>query len=339
MQIETFIANAPKVELHVHLEGAIPARTLLKLAQKNNIALPVRTLEEVKDWYQFRDFPDFNEKYILISNCIQNSDDIYLIGKEFLEGQAAQHIVHSEVTYTAYTHTKQWRIPMLEQISALMEASRWAEQYLGVSMRLIIDIARETAPHEGTLVAKAAVAGMAQGVVALGLGGYEVGYPPGRFVEAFELAREAGLPRILHAGETAGASSIRQALEVGDPLRIGHGVRCLEDADLVAGLRERQIPLEVCPTSNVCLGLVPDMFHHPLPRLLQENLFVTINSDDPALFSTSLIQEYTRIQQTFDYSISDLQKLMVNGVHASFLSQERKSSLVQEIDMLAAREN
>jgi hypothetical protein len=159
MQIETFIANAPKVELHVHLEGAIPARTLLKLAQKNNIALPVRTLEEVKDWYQFRDFPDFNEKYILISNCIQNSDDIYLIGKEFLEGQAAQHIVHSEVTYTAYTHTKQWRIPMLEQISALMEASRWAEQYLGVSMRLIIDIARETAPHEGTLVAKAAVAG------------------------------------------------------------------------------------------------------------------------------------------------------------------------------------
>jgi len=202
MQIETFIANAPKVELHVHLEGAIPARTLLKLAQKNNIALPVRTLEEVKDWYQFRDFPDFNEKYILISNCIQNSDDIYLIGKEFLEGQAAQHIVHSEVTYTAYTHTKQWRIPMLEQISALMEASRWAEQYLGVSMRLIIDIARETAPHEGILVAKTAVAGMAQGVVALGLGGYEVGYPPGRFVEAFELAREAGLPRILHAGRS-----------------------------------------------------------------------------------------------------------------------------------------
>ncbi|NMC45289.1 MAG: adenosine deaminase [Chloroflexi bacterium] len=339
MPVETFIKNAPKVELHVHLEGAIPAHTLLKLAHKNNIALPVSTLEEIREWYRFRDFPDFNEKYILISNCIRNSDDIYLIGKEFLEGQAAQHIVYSEVTYTAYTHTKQWRIPMLEQISALMEASRWAEQHLGVGMRLIIDIARETAPHEGLWVAEAAVEGMPQGVVALGLGGYEVGYPPGRFVEAFALAREAGLPRILHAGETAGAESIREALEVGDPLRIGHGVRCLEDAGLVAELRARQIPLEICPSSNVCLGVVPDMHHHPLPRLLQEGLFITINSDDPALFSTSLIREYTRIRQAFDYDIGDLQKLMVNGIQASFLSPMQKSSLLQEMDTLITREN
>jgi adenosine deaminase len=339
MPVDTFIKNAPKVELHVHLEGAIPAHTLLKLAHKNNIALPVSTSEEIREWYRFRDFPDFNEKYILISNCIRNSDDIYLIGKEFLEGQAAQHIVYSEVTYTAYTHTKQWRIPMLEQISALMEASRWAEQHLGVSMRLIIDIARETAPHEGLWVAEAAVEGMPQGVVALGLGGYEVGYPPGRFVEAFALAREAGLPRILHAGETAGAESIREALEVGDPLRIGHGVRCLEDAGLVAELRARQIPLEICPSSNVCLGVVPDMHHHPLPRLLQEGLFITINSDDPALFSTSLIREYTRIRRAFDYGIGDLQKLMVNGIQASCLSQEQKSSLIQKVDALAAREN
>jgi len=338
MEIKTFIQTAPKVELHVHLEGAIPAHTLLKLAHKNNIALPVGTLKEVKEWYQFRDFPDFNEKYILISNCIQNSEDIYLIGKEFLEGQAAQHIVYSEVTYTAYTHYQQWYIPMQEQIDALMEASRWAEQHLGVSMRLIIDIARETAPDEGMLVAKAAVQGKTQGVVALGLGGYEVGYPPGRFADAFAFAREAGLARVLHAGETAGAESIRQALQVGEPLRIGHGVRCLEDADLVAELRERHIPLEVCPSSNVCLGVVPDMHHHPLPQLLEAGLFVTINSDDPALFSTSLTREYARVQKAFGYDVNALQKLLTNAVQASFLPQAEKIRLKTEIGALAMKD-
>jgi len=339
MEIETFIQKAPKVELHVHLEGAIQAGTLLKLAKKNHIALPVKTLTELKKWYQFRDFPDFNEKYILISNCIQNSEDIYLIGKEFLEGQAAQHIVYSEVTYTVYTHYKQWHIPMQEQINALMDASKWAEQNIGVSMRLIIDIARETAPEEGMFVAKVAVEGMEQGVVALGLGGYEVGYPPGRFKKAFAFAKEAGLARVLHAGETAGAESIREALEVGDPLRIGHGVRCLEDADLVVELRERHIPLEVCPSSNVCLGVVPDMYHHPLPQLLEEGLFVTINSDDPALFSTTLTQEYTRIEQTFGYGIDDLQKLMCNAVQASFLPQAEKTVLMDEIGTLAGKDD
>ncbi|MGV8025438.1 MAG: adenosine deaminase [Anaerolineaceae bacterium] len=331
-EISEFIKKIPKVELHVHLEGAMRAETLQKLSRKNHIELPVQSLEEIKRWTVFSGFPDFNEKYILISRSIQSEDDIYLIAQEFLEGQAAQNIRHSEVTYTAYTHLKQAGIPISNQMVVLKEASLWAEQTLGTDMQLIIDIARETSPDEGILVAEAAVRAMHKGVVALGLGGNEVMNPPKKFTKAFAVAREAGLPCILHAGETAGPESVWEALKIANSLRIGHGIRCLEDPALVEELRERQIPLEVCPTSNVCLGIVNSLVNHPLPRLIHEGLYVTINSDDPALFSTNLNAEYQKISEEFGFSQSTIRQLIKNGIQASFLSQDAKGKLVAEVD-------
>lgn len=331
-EISEFIKKIPKVELHVHLEGAIRAETLQKLARKNHIDLPVHSLEEIKRWTVFSGFPDFNEKYILISRSIQTEDDIYLIAQEFLEGQAAQNIRYSEVTYTAYTHLKQAGIPISNQINVLREASLWAEQTLGTHMQLIIDIAREISPAEGILVADAVVRAMDKGVVALGLGGNEVMNPPGKFTKAFAVAREAGLPCILHAGETAGPESIWEALKIADTVRIGHAIRCLEDPALVKELRERQIPLEVCPTSNVCLGIVDSLANHPLPRLIHEGLYVTLNSDDPALFSTDLNTEYQNISNEFGYSQSEIQRLIKNGIQASFLSVDEKNKLIDAVD-------
>jgi adenosine deaminase len=331
-EISEFIKKIPKVELHVHLEGAMRAETLQKLARKNHIDLPVHSLEEIKRWTVFSGFPDFNEKYILISRSIQTEDDIYLIAQEFLEGQAAQNIRYSEVTYTAYTHLKQAGIPISNQINVLREASLWAEQNLGTRMQLIIDIAREISPAEGILVADAVVRAMDKGVVALGLGGNEVMNPPGKFTKAFAVAREAGLPCILHAGETAGPESIWEALKIADTVRIGHAIRCLEDPALVKELRERQIPLEVCPTSNVCLGIVDSLANHPLPRLIHEGLYVTLNSDDPALFSTDLNTEYQNISNEFGYSQSEIQRLIKNGIQASFLSVDEKNKLIDAVD-------
>ncbi len=334
IELSEFIQKIPKVELHVHLEGALRAETLQKLSRKNRITLPVQDLEELRRWSVFSGFPDFNEKYILISRCIQTEDDIYLIGQEFLEGQAAQNIVYSEITYTAYTHFKQAGIPISDQIDVLMEASTWGEQTLGVRMKVIIDIARETSPEEGILVAEAAIRGMDKGVVALGLGGNEVGNPPAKFARAFAIAREAGLPCILHAGETAGPASIWEALEVANSVRIGHGVRCLEDAALVKELRERQIPLEVCPTSNICLGIVRDLASHPLPQLIHEGLYVTINSDDPALFSTSLNEEYQKTAEGFAYSQHEIRQFVKNGIQASFLPASEKIKLMDELALV-----
>lgn len=330
--ITKLIQDIPKVELHVHLEGAICAPTLLELARKNHKALPVNDITGLREWYRFRDFPDFISKYILLSDCIQTVEDLYFIGKEFLAGQAAQHIMYSEVTYTAYTHYKQKNIPISDQIAALMCASDWAERELGVKMRLIIDISRETSAEEGYLVAQEAIHAMDKGVVALGLGGYEIGNPPGRFHKAFALAHSEGLPCILHAGETAGADSIWEALEVGHSVRIGHGVRCLEDQELVAYLRNRQIPLEVCPTSNVCLGVATDIAHHPVHEMMQQGLYVTVNSDDPALFSTTLNDEYQYIAKEFALTEKNIYELVVNGIQASLMSGEEKKTLRGDVD-------
>lgn len=329
MQLETFIRRMPKVELHVHLEGSIQPETLLQLAKRNHVTLPATTVEGLRQWYTFTDFAHFIEIYITISSCICSAEDIELIAREFLRGQAAQNIVHSEVTFTPYTHFGLNRhIPFEEQFAALSRARAWAAAELGVSVGWVLDISRNVRPVEhGLTVADWAISGMADGVVALGLGGPEIGHPPGLFEAAFDRARAADLARVPHAGETVGPESIWGALQSLKAQRIGHGVRCLEDPALVAELRERQIPLEVCPTSNVCLGVAPSIAEHPLPRLLDAGLYVTINSDDPPMFNTTLTDEYLKIVAALSFTAESLQQLVLNAVRASLLSESVRSEM------------
>jgi adenosine deaminase len=327
MILSEFVRRMPKAELHVHLEGSIRPKTLLTLAQRNKVTLPATTVEGLQNWYRFTDFPHFLEVYKRISTCIRTPADIELVAREFLEGQAAQNVRYSEVTYTPYTHYTQKGIPFEEQLAALDGARRWGEGTLGVRMKLILDISREVSAEEGVVVAEWAAGGMDKGVVALGLGGYEVGNPPERFAAAFGLAAEAGLAAVVHAGETAGAPSIWGALETLKAVRIGHGVRCLEDPALVEVLREREIPLEVCPTSNLCLGLVSRLADHPLPTLVGEGLRVTINSDDPPLFNTTLTDEYTRIAAAFGYDEQEIERFVMNAVGAVLVEEGERSVL------------
>jgi adenosine deaminase len=167
-------------------------------------------------------------------------------------------------------------------------------------------------------------------VVALGLGGPEVGNPPEKFIESFKLAQTAGLPCVPHAGETQGAESMWSALNVAHGVRMGHGVRCLEDANLVEELRARQIPLDVCPTSNVCLHVAPSIEEHPLPRLLEEGLYVTLNSDDPALFNTTLTDEYLKTAQAFGWNTSQMDGFSLRALRAALLPDEQKAKLEAE---------
>ena len=321
------IRAMPKVELHVHLEGSIQPATLLLLARRHDIALPAGTVEGLWDWYTFTDFPHFVEIYRAISACLRTPDDIELIAREFLTGQAAQNIRYSEVTYTAFTHYATKHICFADQLAALNRAHAWAEAELGVSMGLVIDIERVVSPEDGLQIADWAIGAQGQGVVALGLGGPEVGHPPERYAAAFDRAYAAGLPRVPHAGETAGPASIWGALRSLHADRIGHGVRCLEDPTLVAELRDRQIPLEVCVTSNVCLHVVPAMSAHMLPRLLAEGLTVTLNSDDPPMFNTTLTGEYLAAAHTFGLDLVDLRRLALNAARACLLPAAEKQKL------------
>jgi adenosine deaminase len=332
MTLTEFIRQMPKVELHVHLEGAVRPETLLKLAHRNEVALPADTVEGLREWYRFINFPHFVEVYTRLSDCIRTAADIELIAREFLEGQAAQNIHYSEVTYTAYTHYLQKGIDFADQLAALNRARAWGESELGVRMNLIIDIPREVSPEQGRLTAGWAIRAHGHGVVALGLGGYEVGNPPGKFADSFQMAARAGLPAVPHAGETSGPESIWGALRELSAVRIGHGVRCLDDPTLVEELRERQIPLEVCPTSNLCLGVAPDLAGHPLPKLIDAGLYVTINSDDPPLFNTTLTDEYLKIAAAYGYDQAMIEKLGMNAVHVTLLEEADKGAMIKAFE-------
>ena len=337
MDLTEFIRWMPKVELHVHLEGSIHPATLLWLARKNHVPLPADTVEGLRDWYTFTDFDHFLEIYLTICECIRTPRDIEMIAREFLMGQAAQNILYSEVTYTPYTHYRQAGLRCADQLAALDRARRWAQRELGVSMNLILDISREVTLREGRQTARWAVKGMDQGVVALGLGGPEPGNPPEKFAAAFATAARAGLPAVTHAGETGGPASIWGALESLHAVRIGHGVRCLEDPTLVAELRRRQTPLEVCPSSNIRLKVFDSLAAHPLPQMMAEGLVVTLNSDDPPLFNTSLTYEYLNCAQTFGWDARVLQSLVSNAVEACLLPEAEKADLRQRCEAGFAR--
>jgi len=317
----------PKVELHVHLEGSIRPEILLDLAARNGVRLPARSVEELREWYAFKSFDHFVEVYLAAAGCIKTPDDIERITADFLAGQAEQNVLHTEVTYTASTQRMQSGIPLDDQLAAINRARDAARREHGVTMSLTIDYPRHLDPDEFVEVAEWAADNISRGVTALGLGGPEVGYPPELFRRAFEVAREAGLPSVPHAGETVGPESIRGALRDLNAVRIGHGVRCLEDPDLVAELRERQIPLEVCPTSNVCLGVAPTFEEHPLPRLLDAGLYVTLNSDDPPMFGTTLTDEYLKASSAFGLGAPEVEDLVLKAAQATLLGEEEKKDL------------
>ncbi len=329
MSLEEFIRRMPKVELHVHLEGSIRPETLLALAERNGVSLPVNTIQGLRDWYQFSDFAHFVEIYFAICNCIRTPDDFELITAEFLKQRFEQNIKYSEVIFTPHTHHE--HVTFDEQLAAINRVRKKAEADLGIRIGLVPDIARDMRPVEESFpVADWAAQNMENGIIALGLGGPEIGNQPEVFKPVFERIRLDGLPSLPHAGETEGPQSIWGAIRALSAVRIGHGVRCLEDPELVAFLRKNQIPLDVSPTSNVCLKVVPTLADHPLPRLIQEGLLVTINSDDPAMFGTTLTDEYLHIAETFHFDRAQIQRFVLNGIQASLLSSEAKCTLENE---------
>lgn len=328
MSLNAFIEAMPKVELHVHMEGSVQPELLLQLAKKNNVELPADSVEGIRKWYTFRDFSHFVEIYVAITKCIKSPEDIEHMARAFIEGQAQQNIRHTEATYTALTHYVLNGIPFDEQIDALNRARAWGKATHGVSLNLIIDIPRNLANDDQSMqTAEWAVSAQDKGVVSLGLGGAEINNPPENFVAAFDYARANGLASIPHAGETVGSESIWGAIRALGAQRIGHGVRAIEDPELMAYLREHQIPLEVNPTSNVCLSVVPDLKSHMLPKLIEGGLYVTINSDDPPMFNTTLTNEYQQTAALFSFDVDQIEGFVLNAVRVSLLPEAERAQL------------
>jgi adenosine deaminase len=323
------IRQMPKVELHVHLEGSIRPATLLELARRNGVPLPADDLEGLREFYRFTDFGHFLQVYFTISRCLKTPDDFSLIAYEFGADMARQRIRYAEVTFTPHTHVTNSGLPFDEILAGLNAGRATAQADFGVEFAWVLDIVRDN-PGSRLQVARWAGAAMDRGVVGFGLGGSEAKHPPEEFADAFALAREAGLHSVPHAGELAGPQSVWGALQTLGAERIGHGVRSVEDTQLLGYLREQQVPLEVCPTSNLCLGVYPDYEAHPIRRLLGQGIYVTVNSDDPPMFGTDLVQEYQVLADHLGFSGAELETLSLNALRASFLPAPRKAALEGE---------
>ncbi len=329
---QEFLAQMPKVELHVHLEGSIRPETLLALAQRNRVPLPVDSVEGLRDWYSFRDFPHFATVYWTLSESIRRPEDIELVVRDFLQGQADQNVLHTEFTYTALTIFRRCGIAWADQVEALTAGREWARRELGVTSAVVVDLPREDCTEEESLmVADWVIDRYGRGVDAFGLGGYEVGFPPHLFKRAFDRVRSAGVPSVPHAGETEGPASVWGALRDLGAARIGHGVRSLEDPGLVSFLADHQVPLEVCPSSNVCLKVFDAMADHPLPRMLEAGLNVTLNSDDPPMFDTSLTTEWQRAVDSFGLDLATVRSMTENAVAAALVDEERRRELAEAV--------
>ena len=329
MDLHEFARRMPKVDLHVHLEGSIRPATLLQLAQRNGVCLPAETEQELREFYRFQDFPHFVQVYVAVTSCLRTPEDYVLIAYEFGRNCARQNVRYAEVTFTVSTNTRLTGLPWQTLLEALNAGRAQARAQFGVDWRWVFDISRDN-PETQDQVLDIALAAREQGVVALGLGGSEAAFPPELFVRPFARAREAGLARVPHAGETAGPASIWTALRLLHADRIGHGVRCIEDPALMDYLGQHQVPLEVCPTSNVCLGVYPDYAAHPLRRLWDFGLFLTVGSDDPPMFGTDLNREYELLVEEFGFDASDLARMSLNGLRASLLPTDERMRMMAE---------
>lgn len=318
-----FAQALPKAELHVHLEGAIRPETLLKLAERHGIELPAHDLAGMRDFYRFRDFLHFIQVYTTICRCLRTPEDFHLVTREFLAYQASLNVRYCEVFFAPGHFLKQGA-DLGAIVDAITQARAEGLVEHGVRMELLADISREMGPEMGVRIAREAVRLQDRGLLGLGLGGAEAEFPAEWFTEAFTLAREAGMPVVAHAGEAAGPASVWNALNHLGARRIGHGVRAIEDAELVAHLRTHQIPLEVCPTSNICIGIYPGYEAHPLRRLIEAGCLVTLGSDDPPMFETDLVREYEVAITRFGLDRAAIEQLVLNGVRASFLPEADK---------------
>ncbi len=312
----------PKFELHVHIEGAADADTYFNIAQKNKVKLPVSSRQAWQHYFEFRDFPHFIEVYTTAVNSLRATEDYGFLIDNFFQHQAEQNILYSEAYLSATFIIEKFEDE--DALDAIEAAIKSGQEKYGCVVKLIPDIGRMI-PETQQQVLDFVLKGKQRGLfIGLGLGGPEKGYPPGLFTETYQEARRGGLRTVAHAGESDGPESIWGAIDDLQVERIGHGVRCMEDPALVEALRLRQIPLEVCPVSNYCLGIVEQGEMHPIREMLDAGLNCCINSDDPAMFSTNLTNEFETLA-SLGFSWPELQQLNQNALEAAFLDDDEKN--------------
>ena len=328
-----FILSLPKAELHLHLEGSTLPTTLLELMRRPGT--PDASLAAIEQLYQFEDFSGFLMAFKAVTEHLQSPDDYELIAYRLMERLKSENVLHAEVYVSVGVCL--WRKQEFDAIFEGLERGRMrGECDFGISLLWIFDAVRQFGAAEARRVAELAVRYHDRNVVGFGIGGDEGRAAPELFRDPYAYAAEHGLRLTAHAGETAGPESVWGALNLGAE-RIGHGLSAGQDPELVEELAKRQIPVEICVTSNIRTGCCAGIAEHPVRSYFDLGVMITLNTDDPAMFSTSLAQEYQLVQEAFDFTDEHLREVARNSFEASFLAPEKKLGFLNLFDAAISR--
>ena len=331
MSLSSIIKNIPKAELHLHIEGSLTHELMWRLAEKHSVSLPYASVEEIEAAYNFKDLQSFLDLYYAGAGVLRDEDDFFILMWEYLTRCAEENIVHTEIMFDPQTHTERG-IGFDVFMPGFLRAIQKAETEYGISSYLIMSFLRHLPESEAYQTLEAAKP-YYQHIKAVGLDSSELGHPPSKFERVFKKARSLGFKIVAHAGEEGPASYIWEAIELLDVDRIDHGVRCQEDQALMAYLKEKQIPLTVCPLSNLKLCVIDDMKEHNIVQLLDAGLLVTVNSDDPTYFGGFLNENFEALHTALNIDESTIRALAANSFRASFLPAERKKALIEQVEI------
>jgi adenosine deaminase len=334
--IDGFARRIPKAELHLHIEGTLEPELLFTLAARNDVVLPYRDVEAVRAAYVFEDLQSFLDLYFAGVTVLQTERDFFDLTAAYLSRARAAGVVHAEIFFDPQAHLVRG-VPFAVALGGIHEALRTSEAEYGMTTRLIMNFLRDRSASEAMDVLAMALP-YGDRIAAVGLDSAELGYPPRIFADVFARARAAGFKTVAHAGEEGPPEYVSESLDLLRVARIDHGVRSLEDPELVARLRDERIPLTVCPFSNVKLRVVDRLEDHPLRRMLEANLCATINSDDPAYFGGYVDDNFAGTRAALELDRDDIVNLAANSFEAAFLEPVERDRYAARLAAFAQAE-
>ncbi len=333
MDLEQYLRALPKAELHLHIEGTLEPELMFALAERNGVALPWHSVEETRAAYAFSDLQSFLDLYYAGAAALIHEEDFFDLAMAYFERAHADGVVHAELFFDPQTHTARG-VAFATVLDGLERACRAARERYGLSSRLILCFLRHLSEEDGFATLEQALPHLAR-FHGVGLDSSEQGHPPSKFVRLFSRCRELGLHIVAHAGEEGPPAYIVEALDLLKAERIDHGVRAAEDPALLQRLAREQVPLTVCPLSNVKLCVFPDLRQHNLKTLLDAGLKVTINSDDPAYFGGYLLENYRQTALALQLSRDELKRIARNSLEAAFVDAGERAPWLARLEAVA----
>jgi len=327
--MEEFIRGIPKAELHIHVEGALEPELMFQIASRNNVGIGYGTVEALKAAYKFRNLQSFLDLYYEGTGVLLNEQDFYDLTWSYLSKAHEQNVKHAEIFFDPQAHTRRG-VKFETVISGIHRALVDAERTLGISTRLIMCFLRDLSPESALKTLEEALP-YRDWIIAVGLDSAEVGNPPSKFVKVFEKALDESFLTVAHAGEEGPAEYIWEAVSLLKVSRIDHGNHAMDDERLLKELAERRIPLALCPLSNLKLGVIKRMDDHPLKKMMDKGIIVTVNSDDPAYFGGYINENYLAVQRALNLSARDIYRLAENSFKASFMDETAKHDALEKL--------